>query len=185
MHIGQPFLRATRAAVFAAVCVLVSAALHGLAGGDPVHTGTLLGALTLTWTGAFLLGGRRRGLEVLLAACFAAQYGMHHLFSAGAAAPPPPHEHVTGVGMFLVHAVTAVLSAWWLARGESALAVLLHLAVASIDRWWGVLSLLTGGPVEASPSGGRPTARDGDAFLQRLFAAAIFRRGPPARFSLV
>ncbi|MET9242461.1 hypothetical protein [Nonomuraea sp. NPDC003709] len=179
-------MRAIRAAVFAAVCVLVSAALHGLAGGDPVRAGTLLGALALTWTGAFLLAGRQRGMEVLLAACFAAQYGMHLLFGAGAADVPPPHEHATGVGMFLVHAMTAVISAWWLARGECALAALLHLAVASVGRWWSALSVLTGGLVEPSPYGGRPAAWDDhDAFLQRLFAAANFRRGPPARLSLI
>ncbi|MEU6781903.1 hypothetical protein ABZ912_22090 [Nonomuraea angiospora] len=179
-------MRAIRAAVFAAVCVLVSAALHGLAGGDPVRAGTLFGALALTWTGAFLLAGRRRGMEVLLAACFAAQYGMHLLFGAGGADVPPPHEHATGVGMFLVHATTAVISAWWLARGESALAVLLHLAVTSVGRWWRVLSVLTGGPVELSPYGGRRAAWDDhDAFLQLLFAAANFRRGPPARLSLI
>lgn len=72
-----------RSAVFAAVCVLVSAALHGFAGGEPVRPGTLLGAMALAWTGAFLLGGRQRGMDVLLGACFATQYGMHHMFSAG------------------------------------------------------------------------------------------------------
>ncbi|MEV4572499.1 hypothetical protein AB0K16_04510 [Nonomuraea jabiensis] len=179
-------MRAIRAAVFAAVCVLVSAALHGLAGGDPVRAGTLLGALALAWTGAFVLGGRQRGMEVLLAACFAAQYGMHLLFGAGRADVPPPHEHASGVGMFLVHATTAVISAWWLARGESALAALLHLAVASVGRWWRVLSVLAGGPVELSPYGGRHAAWDDHAaFLQHLFAAANFRRGPPARLSLI
>ncbi|WP_327583952.1 hypothetical protein OHA25_50410 [Nonomuraea sp. NBC_00507] len=172
-----------RSAVFAAVCVLVSAALHGFAGGEPVRPGTLLGAMALAWTGAFLLGGRQRGMDVLLGACFATQYGMHHMFSAGA--PVPPHEHGTGLGMLLVHAMTALLSAWWLERGESALAVLLHLAIASIGRWWCALLVLAAGLIEGGLHGRRPP-RDGHVpFPQSLFAAAISRRGPPARFSLV
>ncbi|MGI5291958.1 hypothetical protein ACQEVF_52810 [Nonomuraea polychroma] len=182
MHAGQPFLRATRSTVFAAVCVLVSAALHGFAGGEPVRPGTLLGALALAWTGAFLLGGRQRGMGVLLGACFATQYGMHHLFSAGA--PVPPHEHGTGLGMLLVHVMTALLSAWWLERGESALAVLLHLAFASIGRWCALL-VLAAGPIEAGLHGRRPSYDGRVPFPQSLFAAAISRRGPPARFPLI
>jgi hypothetical protein len=177
-----------RAAAFAAVCVLVSAALHGLAGGQPVRPAALLGALAVAWAGAFVLGGHQRGMEVLLGACFATQYGMHHLFSANASAATPvvpSHGAGSGLGMLLVHAVTAVISAWWLAQGESVLAILLHLAVASIGRWWRILPALTAGlPVEA----GRRRLPSWDElrgpFPHFLLAAAIPRRGPPARFSL-
>ncbi|MFI7641540.1 hypothetical protein [Nonomuraea sp. NPDC049400] len=173
-----------RAAMFAAVCVLVSAALHGLAGGEPVHAGTLTGALALAWAGAFLLGGRQRGMEVLLAACFATQYGMHQLFGAGDAAATSSHEHGTVLGMLLVHAVTALISAWWLARGESALAVLLHLAVATVRRWWRVLPALVGWQAEVSRHGRHPSWDEHVPFPRSRFAAAVSRRGPPARFSL-
>ncbi len=172
-----------RSAVFAAVCVLVSAALHAFAGGEPVRPGTSLGALALAWTGAFLLGGRQRGMDALLGACFATQYGMHHLFSVGA--PVPAHEHGTGLGMLLVHAMTALLSAWWLERGESALATLLHLAVASIGRWWSALLILAGGLVEVDLHGRRPSWDGRVPFPQALVAAVISRRGPPSRFSLI
>ncbi|WP_431930083.1 hypothetical protein [Nonomuraea jabiensis] len=179
-------MRATRAAVFAAVCVLVSAALHVFAGGEPVRPDILLAASAAAWAGAYLLGGGQRGIGALLAACFAAQYGMHHLFGAGAAASVQPgHEHGTGVGMFLVHAMTALISAWWLERGESALAVLLQLAVTTVRRWWRVLSVLAGGPAEAGTRAPSPSRDEHVPFPRSRFAAAISRRGPPARFSLV
>ncbi|MEU6718046.1 hypothetical protein ABZ897_41815 [Nonomuraea sp. NPDC046802] len=186
MDVGQPFLRAMRAAVFAAVCVLVSAALHGFAGGDPVRPDILLGASVLAWAGAYLLGGNQRGIGALLAACFAAQYGMHQLFSAGTATSvPADHEHDTGVGMFLVHAMTALISAWWLERGESTLAALLHLTVTTVRRWWRVLSILVGGPAEAGTHGPRPSWDEHVPFPRSRFAAALSRRGPPVRFSLI
>ncbi|NUW34686.1 hypothetical protein HTZ77_25100 [Nonomuraea sp. SMC257] len=186
MPIGQPLLRAMRAAVFAAVCVLVSAALHGFAGGEPARLEVLLGASALAWAGAYLLGGSRRGMGTLLAACFATQYGMHHLFGVGAAASVQPgHEHGTGVGMFLVHAVTALISAWWLERGESALAVLLQLAATTVRRWWRVLLILAGGLGGAGTHDRRPSRDEHVPFPGSRFAAAISRRGPPARLSLV
>ncbi|MEV0228270.1 hypothetical protein [Nonomuraea sp. NPDC050786] len=186
MHIGRPVLRAMRAAVFAAVCVLVSAALHGFAGGEPVRPGILLGASVLAWAGAYLLGGSQRGMGALLAACFATQYGMHQLFGAGTAnAVTAGHEHGTGVGMFLVHAMTALISAWWLERGESALAALLQLAVTTVRRWWKVLLVLTGGLVGTSPHSRRRPWDEHVPFPRSRFAAAISRRGPPVRFSLI
>ncbi|TMR07762.1 hypothetical protein ETD86_50630 [Nonomuraea turkmeniaca] len=175
-----------RAAVFAAACVLVSAAWHGLAGGGLVRFDVLLGALALAWTGAYVLGRRQRGMEVLLAACFASQYGMHHLFSAGAVTPiPPSQEHGSGVGMLLVHVMTALLSAWWLERGESALAALLHLAGTTIRRWWRALSVLAGGLVEPHLHTLRPSTDERVPCLHSWCATAISRRGPPLRFSLI
>ncbi|MGP3918441.1 hypothetical protein [Nonomuraea sp. 10N515B] len=183
---SRPSLRALRAAVFAAACVLVSAALHGLAGGGPVRLEVMLAALALAWTGAYLLGRHQRGMEVLLAACFATQYGMHHLFSTGAVTPvPPSHEHGSPVGMLLVHAMTALLSAWWLERGESALAALLHLAVTTVHRWWRILSVLAGTLVELAPQALHPSHDERVDCPQSWGAAAIPRRGPPLRFSLL
>lgn len=188
MHAGQPLLRVMRAAVFAVVCVLVSAFLHGLAGGAPVRPGTLAGALALTWAGAFLLGARPRGMGVLLGACFAAQYGMHHLFSASgdsAVSALPAHQHGTGLGMLLVHAVVAAGSAWRLERGESALAMMAHLAVTSLAWLWDVLRALAPvlGEVETGPRLGRWT-RVRARRWSRLFTTAVARRGPPAFLSL-
>ncbi|MGV9302724.1 hypothetical protein ACWDLG_05080 [Nonomuraea sp. NPDC003727] len=188
MDVGRPLIRALRAAVFAVACVLVSAVLHVLAGGAGVRLETMAGALTLTWAGAFLLGRRQCGVEVLLAACFAAQYGMHHLFTAGAppaVSAPATHGHGTGLGMLLVHVVAAVGSAWWLARGESALATLLHLAGASVSMAWAALLLLPAVPIEFGPAV-RVTPWRGPVPPRRApFAVVVSRRGPPVSFSVL
>ena len=45
-HVGHPVIRALRAAVFTAVCVLASAALHVLVGGGGMRPG---GPAAATW----------------------------------------------------------------------------------------------------------------------------------------
>ncbi|WP_405084437.1 hypothetical protein [Microbispora sp. NBC_01389] len=189
MFTGRPSLRAFRAAVFAAACVLVSAALHMLAGGAPVRAGALVAALALTWLGAFLLAGRRRGMDVLLGACFAAQYGLHHLFTVGAAHEPAPMwtgEHGTGLGMLLIHAAAAVLSAWALERGESALAVIVHLAVAPVRRLWAMAVVLAGPPTGAAPLPPGVRGRFSLPLPRRAdFAVVVARRGPPPVVSVL
>ncbi|GAA2814081.1 hypothetical protein [Nonomuraea dietziae] len=189
VHVGRPLLRAIRATVFAVACVLVSAALHVLAGGAAVRPSTLAGAVALTWAGAFLLGRRQRGVGVLLAACFAAQYGMHHLFTAGAATPPlaaPVHAHGTsGLGMLLVHVAIAVMSSWWLERGESSLATILHLAVTSLGALWTGLLVLAGALVVPRVPRRPRTDHEADRLRRILLATGVRRRGPPTLLSVL
>lgn len=196
---GRPLFRAVRAGVFAVVCVAVSLAVHVLAGGALVRPGVLGATIALTAVGAYLLAGRQRGFAGLLAACFAAQYGMHRVFSLAVAeamphdivmpAPPgaspmPGHGHGGGfwpdVAMLLLHALTAVVSAWWLEREEAALATLLHLLAASALGLWARLAPSLA-PSVAVPGCARPPVpeRAGTA-LARLLAATVSRRGPPA-----
>jgi hypothetical protein len=131
-----PLMRAARAALFAAVCVGVGAALHAAADGCHV---TLLGAV-LGLLGAAALGyaglGRERNGPALTAGLGAAQLGLHYLFTAtcgvtpGAApmrampnmpdamAMPTPGAHLTTTAMLLAHAAAVVASGWWLRWGE-------------------------------------------------------------------
>ncbi|GGK74608.1 hypothetical protein Sme01_34170 [Sphaerisporangium melleum] len=189
MHIGRPFWRALRAAVFAVACVLVSAALHVLAGGAPVSAGTLAVALVLTWAGAFLLARRQRGLDVLLVACFAAQYGLHHLFLVGAMTGPSSpwtDEHGTGLGMLLIHATMAVFSAFTLERGETALATIVHLAVTSVHALLAVIGLLLGAPADIVPHRhGRVPDTRSRAPRRSDFGVVVSRRGPPLSLSVL
>lgn len=173
-----------RAAVFAVVCVTVSMAMHTLAQGAPVAPGVLAGAMPPVAVGAFFLARRQRGLGVLMGAGFATQYGLHLWFSAGMVPPPTEHPHGGGLSaglfMLLVHVATALLSAYWLERGESGLAVILRLLVAS------VLTLLVWrAPVIAHRV--TPPARGDDRvpLVTRLLTAAVSRRGPPAGFSVI
>ncbi|WP_405019985.1 hypothetical protein OHV05_27150 [Kitasatospora sp. NBC_00070] len=206
MHTGQPPFRAFRALAFAAVCAAASLGVHRLAGGAPVQAGTLGLAVGLTAGGGYLLAGRRRGLGSLLGACFATQYGLHHLFGLGAVPDRQPvHRHGMAHGpghgmahempeavsapvghlsmepeMLLVHAVLALLCAWWLAQGEHALAgLLLGAAVALGGR---LIRLVTAAP--AVPALPRPRSltfryRPAPALLL-LLSTAVSRRGPPA-----
>ncbi|MEN3535412.1 hypothetical protein AAH991_09910 [Microbispora sp. ZYX-F-249] len=175
--------------MFAAACVLVSAALHVLAGGAPVRGETLVAAMVLTWLGAFLLAGRQRGMEVLLSASFGAQYGMHHLFTVGAAhASPSPWtgEHGTGLGMVLIHAAIAVLSAWVLEHGESALAMIVHLAVTPVRGLRAVLRVLAGALADIAPLSPGPVGEPPFPVPRRSdFVVVVARRGPPLAVSVL
>ncbi|MDH2428068.1 hypothetical protein [Sphaerisporangium sp. TRM90804] len=187
---GRPLLRALRAAVFAAACVPTSASLHVLAGGAEVRTGVLALALALAWAGAYALGGRRRGRAVLLAACFAAQYGAHHLFTAGAApAPsltepslplPAGHTHGSALGMLVIHTVVALGSSWWLERGESALATLLHLAVTSVTGLWRLVAGLLAPSLVAERTVRLVPWAGAVRLAHASLAVVVSRRGPPA-----
>ncbi|MER5865961.1 hypothetical protein [Kitasatospora sp. NPDC002040] len=198
MHTGQPLFRAFRALAFAAVCAAASLGVHRFAGGAPVRPGTLLLAVAAAAGGGYLLAGRRRGLGPLLGACFAGQYGLHHLFGAGAApahtmaAQQPMHHHGAAheapaatehlalePEMLLVHALLALVCAWWLAQGEHALAGLLLGAAVAVGGW--LVRLVTAAPtVPVRPRPRGLTVWDSPApALLSLLAAAVSRRGPP------
>ncbi|MEU7742689.1 hypothetical protein [Nonomuraea sp. NPDC049158] len=118
-------MRFARALVFAVVCAAVTAAGHAFAGGAAVAPGVMvlggLGALGL----AYGLGGHERGPEVVFGATVGTQVALHQLF--GVTTPSSGHAHLT-VGMPLVHLTIAVLTGWWLHRGESAFWLMLRLA---------------------------------------------------------
>lgn len=184
VHVGRPLLRALRATVFAVVCVLVSAAVHVLAGGSAVRPGALVVAAAATWAGAFALGSRQRGLGVLLTACFAAQYGMHQLFTAAAGPAPVQLTHAhgdSGLGMFLAHVAIAAMSAWWLERGESALATVVHLTLGSL---WAALALLPDAPVEPRVTRRPRPHHESGRPRGLLLASGVRRRGPPIPISV-
>ncbi|MGW8765621.1 hypothetical protein ACWGN5_24280 [Streptomyces sp. NPDC055815] len=73
--------RSVRAAMFAAVCVLLAATGHILMSGQAVPGRTLGAALVGTAVGAWLLGGRERGLLAVTSAAVAFQSVLHLAFS--------------------------------------------------------------------------------------------------------
>ncbi|MFF4018965.1 hypothetical protein [Streptomyces sp. NPDC001843] len=191
---ASPAVRSLRAAVFAAVCVLLAAAGHGLAMGHmpPVRIDAagFLGVFALGW----LLGGRERTLPGIGVAMLATQAGLHFAFDAahrpavmsghamaamrghvmaGMAGPHAVTEHATAA-----HILAALVASWWLRRGEAALFSLLRRAVALVPclvAWWRDVPLpaLLDGPLRAQTDPGAP----------RLLPLrhAVHRRGPPAR----
>ncbi|MFC4335969.1 hypothetical protein [Salininema proteolyticum] len=141
MHVGQRPFRLLRAGTFAFVCVSVTAVLHVAAGGMPVKAGVLALAGAAVFALAYLAAGAQRSLRFIVACGFAAQAGLHHLFSMGAAEMPAGHDmasraahgmshHGSGAGMLSVHAFAALASAAWLHRCETGLAGFLDLVAA-------------------------------------------------------
>ncbi|MEV4222229.1 hypothetical protein [Nonomuraea sp. NPDC049725] len=190
VQIGRPAVRALRAAAFTAICVLASAALHMLVGGTSIRPGALVVAVAATWTSAYALGSRQRGRPTLLALCGASQWGLHQLFAAGEqtasamqAIPQSGHDHGTGFGMLLIHVAVALASSCWLARGESALACVLHLAAVGMTRYWrllmAALAVPAGPPVTTRPRL-TPAWPDTARRIPAALVRAVSRRGPPA-----
>ncbi|MEW2299237.1 hypothetical protein AB0958_04500 [Streptomyces sp. NPDC006655] len=97
--------RSVRAALFAAVCVLLSALAHTMMSGTPVPWWALgagsLGAGGVGWA----LAGRERGLRVIVPVVVAAQGALHWSFSvaqgagAGQPAAPPGGNDTGALGM--------------------------------------------------------------------------------------
>ncbi|WP_185845302.1 hypothetical protein [Nonomuraea sp. WAC 01424] len=191
VQVARPVVRALRAAVFTAVCVLVSAALHMLVGGTAIAPGPLAVAVAETFGAAYAAGSRPRGWPLLLSMCVAAQYGLHELFDASAPATSAvstvvptgavAHGHGSAPGMVVIHLAVALSSSWWLARGDAALAAVLRLSTVRLARLWGVLSawLRVLAPPVAGPARACPLWPPVAGHRVLLLAPVLSRRGPP------
>ncbi|MEV5321535.1 hypothetical protein AB0K92_28475 [Streptomyces sp. NPDC052687] len=80
--------RTVRAAVFAAVCVLLAALGHVLMSGRHVPGWTLAGGLAVTGAVGWALAGRERGLPLITTVVVAAQTALHSAFSYAQAGTP-------------------------------------------------------------------------------------------------
>ncbi|MEU9884239.1 MFS transporter [Sphaerisporangium sp. NPDC051011] len=180
MSAAKPLLRLARAIVFATVCLIASAAGHAFAGGGHVDPAVLLAGAAGVCGLAYALNGRERGPEVMLGTSAAAQFLLHQMF-AWTSHPLPTllgqeHGHLS-FGMTLAHLTVALVSGWWLYRGESAAWLLIRLWAAAplpLLRW----SLATAdrnvfpGAPAVPPSVPRPHPA-------WETAPGIHRRGPP------
>ncbi|CAM5746872.1 hypothetical protein [Streptomyces afghaniensis 772] [Streptomyces afghaniensis] len=79
--------RTIRAAVFAAVCVVLAALGHVMMSGDHVPLRTLLAGWAVTGVAGWCLAGRERGLRLVVAVAVAVQTALHSAFSLAPAAP--------------------------------------------------------------------------------------------------
>ncbi|MEV7891140.1 hypothetical protein ACWD3I_32565 [Streptomyces sp. NPDC002817] len=73
--------RTVRAAVFAAVCVLLAALGHVMMSGSDVPVWALAVGAVVTGGAGWCLAGRERGLPLIVAVVVAAQTGLHSAFS--------------------------------------------------------------------------------------------------------
>ncbi|MFD1535596.1 MFS transporter [Nonomuraea guangzhouensis] len=170
-------MRLARAIVFAVVCAAVTAAGHAFAGGAAVAPGVMVtggfGALAL----AYVLSGRERGPEVVLGATVGAQAALHKLFEL--TAPGTGHAHFA-VGMALVHLTIAVLTGWWLHRGESAFWLMLRLSGRprlALPRPFRAIPAIDPAPSRPAPAWRAPLRPS----ITGRIATAEPRRGPPTR----
>ncbi|MFD7877644.1 hypothetical protein ACFV5G_26695, partial [Streptomyces sp. NPDC059766] len=73
--------RTVRAAVFAAVCVLLAALGHVMMSGSDVPVRVLTAAVVVTGAFGWCLTGRERGLPLVVTAVVAAQTALHSAFA--------------------------------------------------------------------------------------------------------
>ncbi|WP_405626448.1 hypothetical protein OG933_09320 [Streptomyces sp. NBC_00016] len=192
---ASPAVRSLRAAVFAAVCVLLAAAGHGLATGDTPPLWADGAGFLAVFTAGWLLGSRERALPGIGAATLATQAGLHVAFDAArsrtAAQTMPAMPMTSAHGMHLhahtasamtahataAHVLAALAASWWLRRGEAALWSLLRWAAAflpGLAAWW------RGTPAPLPVPSVHPAAPAPVPPRQLLLRHAVSRRGPPA-----
>ncbi|WP_416971167.1 hypothetical protein [Streptomyces sp. 4F14] len=193
---ASPGVRGLRAAVFAAVCVLLAAGAHLVAVGETPSAGAQGLGFCVVFGAGWMLGGWERSLGGIGGATLVTQGALHLGFGAvtrdgrrmkGMNMQLSPHSaHLGPAHLNLVHHSTphtlaahllaALLTSWWLRRGEAALWSLLRWAVALVPglvAWWR-------GPVRVG--GAREALRPWPylpAPRRLLLRHAVRRRGPP------
>ncbi|MHC5908527.1 hypothetical protein ACVNF4_32300 [Streptomyces sp. S6] len=161
---ASPGVRGLRAAVFAAVCVLLAVGAHAAAVGETPSAGAQGLGFGAVFVAGWLLGGRERGLVAIGGGTLAAQGGLHAGFGAGerggggmpgmrmpvrydAAHDTVVHRATVHQGALhhstphtlAAHVLAALLTSWWLRRGEVAVWGLLRWAgvlVPGLVAWW-------------------------------------------------
>jgi hypothetical protein len=169
-------LRLPRALVFATLCIAVTGGGHVLAGGRlPPHLA--LTGVAFAFALAYALNARERGLAVILPATATSQILLHELFSRAAPIPAIPAEHNhSGPNMVLIHLVVALLTGWWLHRGESALWLMIRLHHMPMP----VIRLLFVLPAEVPQVWQVIPASDVRSHGGWEISPVLRRRGPPA-----
>jgi hypothetical protein len=204
-------LRIGRAAVFAAVCVALSAFGHSMMAPMPIPPWSLAMALIAVFEVSWVLAGKERGLAAITALTLGTQAVLHFWFalsqgtgadgsacapgmgtgsgmSAMAAMPAAGGQCMQSTsmahmtsGMLLAHGLAGLVSAWWLRRGEAAAFGLMRRVSA---RALGFLHLPAVAAAVA-PAVSRITLSDDVSREPRpsrvLLKFQVIRRGPPFR----
>lgn len=169
-------MRATRAAIFAAMCVALGSVGHSYMSGTDIPLSGLLGAFGVTCALAWLAAGRRRGPVGITAAVLSVQGVLHLVFSGSRAAQP-----VAGPAAMSGHHHTPAADAGAMAADAPGLASLPHMADMA-----GVTSMASG----TDMAGAAGMAGHGGAgmiaahVLAALLCAAWLARGEAAVFRL-
>lgn len=175
-------LRLLRAALFAAVCVVLSATGHASQSAHRVPLGSLLVAFAVTCGLAWAFGGRRRGARSIGTGLLAVQ-GALHLTFAGAQGHHAGGGHGGGAladalptpGMLGAHLLAAAVCGLWLAQGEAALFRLARTVFVPLRPPLTAVRL----PLAPRPPGPRRRSGADQPLRGVVLARARTRRGPP------
>ncbi|GAA0489821.1 hypothetical protein GCM10009544_58570 [Streptomyces stramineus] len=198
-------MRALRAALFTALCVMLSAASHVLLSGKALPLPTVAGACAAVFALAYALAGRERGFRHIAGLLIPLELAVDALFTTGQQAcygtgghPVPgaltalcgggdiggPFAPASGPAsaswlLFGAHVAVGLLAAAWLRRGEAAFGRLLTAVATAAFR-----PLLVAAAALAAPA--RPAAAPPRAVRRARVPAAsprllhsVVRRGPP------
>lgn len=201
-------LRALRAALFAAVAVLLGAMGHSSLSAHGIPPVSLLAALGVTAAAGWAAAGRRRGPWSIGAGLLAVQ-GVLHLLFAAPARPGAAHHHTrhpvpdaaaydapaqdaaaydvpaqavgSDTGMIAVHLLAAAACALWLAHGESAFFRLARTVLAFAFTPLRLLLATVSPPGPAQGSAPAPAGAEPRHPHHVVLAHTVVRRGPPPR----
>ncbi|WP_055478610.1 hypothetical protein [Sphaerimonospora mesophila] len=190
-------LRIARSATFSAVCVLLAVGAHWFAGGAGPTPRILLVGWLAVMAAATALAGRQRSPETIIGLVLAAQVLLHQMLGPArrpGVVPHPPvaHDpaHELGLyehgeplsvraGMLVAHLTAALITGWWLSRGEALVwSILRRIGVRAV-RWFRPLLGRIGAGDDVVP---RPRSRGPEPVLPGcavLLRHAVIRRGPP------
>ncbi|MFI9718762.1 hypothetical protein ACIHFE_03775 [Streptomyces sp. NPDC052396] len=199
MDISAARWRALRAALFTALCVLLSTACQVLLSGRPLPLPPVAAAGAGIFALAYALAGRERGywriaallIPLELAAGAALSTGQDTCYDRAGHPLPGALTLICGgrLGTPLAHSMAAIpwllpaahlavalLAAAWLRRGEAALAGLLRTAAAAAFR---PLRLVTSPLAPDERVRARPVHRSRTPLPRPLLLHSVVRRGPP------
>ncbi|GAA1441702.1 hypothetical protein [Nocardiopsis tropica] len=180
--------RPLRAGVFTLVCASLSAHGHALSSGHDVPLTGLLAGAAVVFAMAWAAANRRQGWATLTGWMLWGQFALHVAFSyVGSFGGPHTASHGGDVvvqaalpawTMIGMHVVSALVSAWWLRRGEAALfAFLRFMALALLP----LLVLVRGLPSPRGPLVPRLRTADVPVRIRLPYLRHTrILRGPPA-----
>lgn len=188
----------SRAAVFAAVCTLLAVAAHRLMSDSDIPVIALaFGAAAVFCFARIAAALGERGLATIGLLVGGSQIGLHVLFQAAQASSLPAgmtsmsgmpgmpgKENATG--MTIAHVLAALVTAWWLRRGEAALFAVVRragTAGAVLGASWRLLAEWAAGvrPIgSAGPARSVAGVELRRSAVARVLLFTVIRRGPPA-----
>ncbi|MEN3539413.1 MFS transporter [Microbispora sp. ZYX-F-249] len=185
--------RLARSAAFSAVCVLLAVGAHRFAGGGGPTPAALLTGVLVVSAGAAVAAGRERSPQAIVGLLLGAQAFLHFLLDVTASAADAGHATWHGglsaqTGMLTAHLTAALLTGWWLARGEEALWSVLRGIGAGAGRCLRAVAALLAAlsaPLDADLAAARRPRRRPAAGAGRpprsagVLRHAVVRRGPP------